>query len=133
MITSDVALIGAPQRFDPDFVIGVVLDGAAKAFYHRDVASKTIVNDFLEDTPVLVWASSSNYHIFNRQLEGQTLSFEISNGELFDSETGSKWDISRGLAVNGSLAGMSLQLIPSLSSFDWAWIDFYPRSEFSSP
>jgi hypothetical protein len=132
-MTSDVDRVGARQRFDPDFVIGIVLDNTAKAFYYRDVAVKTIVNDFLGEIPVLVWADNNNYHVFVRQVEDQTLSFEFRNGELIDSETGSTWDLSQGLATEGPLTGMSLQSIPSLSSYDWAWSDFYPGSDFYQP
>jgi hypothetical protein len=31
------------------------------------------------------------------------------------------------------LGGEGLQGIPGSSSYDWAWIDFYPNSEFYSP
>jgi hypothetical protein len=132
-MTSDVDRVGARQRFDPDFVIGIVLDDTAKAFYYRDVAGKTILNDIQGEIPVLVWAANNNYHAYVRQVEGQTLSFEFKNGELIDSETGSTWDFSRGLATEGTLTGMSLQSIPSLSSYDWAWSDFYPGSNFYQP
>ncbi len=132
-MTSDLNRVGARQRFDPDFVIGIVLGDTAKAFYYQDVAGKTIVNDFLGATPVLVWAADQNYHTYVRQAEDQILNFEIRDGELVDSETGSKWDISRGLATEGPLTGTSLQSIPSLSSYDWAWSDFYPGSEFYQP
>jgi hypothetical protein len=132
-MTSDVDRVGGRQRFDPDFVIGIVLDDTAKAFYYRDVAGKTIVNDFLGDIPVSVWAANNNYHAYIRQVKEQTLIFEFRNGELIDSETGSTWDFSRGLATEGPLTGMSLQSIPSLSSYDWAWSDFYPGSDFYQP
>ena len=132
-MTSDLGRVGARQRFDPDFVIGIVLGDTAKAFYYRDVAGKTIVNDFLGTIPVLIWAADQNYHTYVRQAEDQILNFEIRDGKLVDLETGSKWDISRGLATEGPLSGTSLQSIPSLSSFDWAWRDFYPGSEFYQP
>ena len=115
-MTSDLDRVGARQRFNSDFVIGIVLDETAKAFYYQDVANKTVVNEFLEEIPILLWAADNNYHAFNRQVEGQTLSFELSDGKLIDSETGSTWDMSRGLASEGPLAGKSLQAIPSLSS-----------------
>ena len=132
-MTSDVDRVGARQRFNPDFVIGIVLDDTAKAFYYRDVVGKTIVNDYLGEIPVLVWAANNNYHAFVRRVEEQTLSFEFRNGELIDSETGSIWDLSRGLATEGPLTGMSLLSIPSLSSYDWAWSDFYPGPDFYQP
>jgi len=31
------------------------------------------------------------------------------------------------------LNGESLQPVPSLSSYDWAWRDFYPDSKFYAP
>jgi len=132
-MTSDLERVVARQQFDSDFVIGLVLDDTAKAFYYQDVARKTVVNDFLGELPVLIWAADNNYHAFVRQVEDQMLSFEDRNGELIDTETGSTWDLSRGLATEGSLKGQSLQAIPSLSSYDWAWRDFYPGTEFYQP
>ena len=52
---------------------------------------------------------------------------------LIDLETGSAWDVIRGLAISGSMEGTSLRAVPSLSSFDWAWEDFYPDSAFYTP
>ena len=52
---------------------------------------------------------------------------------MSDEETGSKWDITRGLAIEGPLGGTALQAVPSLSSFDWAFVDFYPQGEFYIP
>ena len=132
MIT-DLDRVGAAQRFDPSFVIGVVLDDMAKAYYYEDVADKVVVNDLLGDIPLLVWAADQNYHAFVRQTTEQTLIFELVDGQLIDLETGSIWDVSLGLATAGSLTGQSLQAVPSLSSNDWAWRDFYPESEFYQP
>ena len=50
-----------------------------------------------------------------------------------DLETGSTWDVSRGLAIDGPLKGTALQPIPSSSSYDWAWFDFFPNSELYNP
>jgi len=52
---------------------------------------------------------------------------------LIDEETGSTWDIARGRAVDGPLKGAVLQGVPSSSAFDWAWLDFYPASDFYTP
>ena len=55
----------------------------------------------------------------------------IESGEgLVDAETGSTWDMSRGLAREGEFQGQALLRLPYLSSFDWAWLDFHPNSEF---
>jgi hypothetical protein len=57
----------------------------------------------------------------------------LDGDRLIDEETGSTWDISRGLATAGPLKGESLQPVPSSSAFDWAWEDFYPDTEFFQP
>jgi hypothetical protein len=118
------------QRFDPDFVIGLVLAGEAKAFYYRDVEAGGIVNDFVGQIPVMVWAGDENFHAYVRQVGDQILTFRLEGDRLIDEETGSTWNIGRGLATDGPLKGQGLQGVPSSSSFDWAWEDFYPQTEF---
>jgi hypothetical protein len=49
---------------------------------------------------------------------------------LIDPETGAAWSIARGLPQNEAAQGTPLRLVPYLSSFDWAWLDFHPDSEF---
>ena len=39
------------------------------------------------------------------------------------------WDVARGIAVEGPLTGTVLQQVPYMTSFDWAWEDFYPHTE----
>jgi len=130
---SDLARVGSRQRFDPDFVIGLLLAENAKAYYYRDVAGRAIVNDMLGDIPIFIWAGDNNFHAYTRQIDEQTLTFEIRGDELIDSETGSTWDLSLGLATEGPLKGKSLQPVPSSSAYDWAWRDFYPESDFYKP
>jgi hypothetical protein len=124
--------VGFRQKFDPDFVIGLILAEQAKAYYYRDVAEAGTVNDFLGDIPVFVWAADENFHAYVRQAGGQTLTFLLDGDLLVDEETGSTWDISRGLATTGPLKGEGLQPVPSTTAFDWAWEDFYPGTEFYS-
>ncbi|UCC54622.1 MAG: DUF3179 domain-containing protein [Anaerolineaceae bacterium] len=130
---SDVSRVGVRQRFDPDFVIGLLLANKAKAFYYRDVASEVILNDMLGDIPIFVWAADDLYYAYVRQIDEQTLTFKIENGILTDAETGSTWDLDLGLATEGPLKGASMQPVPSSSAYDWAWLDFYPESEIYKP
>ncbi len=133
VMTNDMSRLSFRQGFDPDFVIALLLADNSKAYYYRDVANETIINDFLGDVPVLVWAANENYHTYVRQVDEQELTFEIEDGELVDMESGSVWDIGLGLAVEGPLKGGSLQPVPSSSAYDWAWLDFYPETEFYVP
>ena len=116
------------QKFNPNFVIGLLLGGEAKAYYYRDVEAAGIINDLFSDVPVFIWAESENFHAYIRQVGDQVLTFELKGSRIVDQETGSTWNIGRGLAVSGPLKGQGLQGVPSSSSFDWAWLDFYPQS-----
>jgi hypothetical protein len=130
---NDVDRFGARQRFDPNFVIGLLIADDAKAFYYRDVAQAGVVNDMLGDIPVFVWAGDNNFHAYIRRVGDQDLTFQLDGQTLVDAETGSTWDLTRGLATSGPLKGESLQPVPSSSSYDWAWLDFYPETEFFEP
>jgi hypothetical protein len=132
-MTSDISRVGSRERFDPDFVIGLLLAEKAKAYYYRDVAAEMILNDMLGAIPIFLWAADELYYAYVRQIDDQMLTFQIEDGILTDLETGSTWDIDLGLATKGPLAGESLQPVPSSSAYDWAWSDFYPESEIYQP
>ena len=132
-MTNDTNRIGFIEKFDPDFVIGLVLADDSTAFYYRDVEAAGVVNDFVGDVPVMVWAGEENFHAYIRQVGDQVLTFTLEGNKLVDEETGSTWNITRGLATGGPLMGEGLQGVPSSSSFDWAWEDFYPETHFYEP
>ena len=131
---NDVDRVGSRrQGFDPDFVIGLLLAGEAKAYYFEDVAAVGIINDQLGEFPIVVWASGDNFHAYLRQVEDRTLTFRGEGEFLVDEETGSTWDVARGRAMDGPLTGQVLQPVPGSTAFDWAWLDFYPDSDFYQP
>ena len=132
-MTNGVNQVGRRQRFNPDFVIGLLLDGNAKAFYYRDVSAFGVVNSAMGDIPIFVWAADNNFHAYVAQVGEQVLTFRLEDGQLIDEETGSTWDVTRGLATAGPLTGQGLQPVPSSSAYDWAWRDFYPDTEFYQP
>lgn len=105
---NDSRRLGFKEEFDPDFVIGLLLDGRSRAYYYEDVAAVTLVNDWLDEFPVMVWAANQTFHAYLRQVEGQALTFQVRDGRLVDAETESIWDVSRGLAIGGPLQGQNL-------------------------
>jgi hypothetical protein len=46
-----------------------------------------------------------------------------------DRQTGSTWDLVRGIAIAGNLDGALLEEIKVLPAFWFAWSNFYPRTE----
>jgi hypothetical protein len=133
-MTNDYSQLGfRRQTFNTGFVIGLVLADQAKAYYYDDILNETVFNDWIGDFPVLLWAADNDYRTYLRTVGGETLTFYWENEVLKDLETGSSWDISLGLATEGPHKNQALQPIPSLTSFDWAWRDFYPESVIYRP
>lgn len=64
---------------------------------------------------------------FSAQLDGKTLQFELDNGELTDTKSGSVWNVF-GHAIKGAMKGQQLQQIDSGVHFAFAWLAFEPDS-----
>jgi len=114
-----------------EFVIGVEHNGEAVAYPFSVLNDQPVVNDEVGGVPVLVFfdADSGTGVVFQRQLEGQTLTFDpVSDVTLTDRETGSTWNGFTGEALEGPLAGQRLGSVKSTSSFWFGWKDFYPQT-----
>ena len=114
--------------------------GVIRAYPFGVLNDAPVVNDTVGDEPVLVTfdAGSGAGVVFSRVVDGQTLTFEAldaeavaSDGPLYiqDAETESRWLTLTGEAVEGELAGKSLEQIPTTLSFWFGWKDFYPDTE----
>ena len=134
------------RRFSPveprdDFVIGVALEESATAYYYNDAADSKVINDQIgsHDVVVFVNPDTRNISVFLRRpaLSGAAntvpdeLHFQIDDeGRIIDKETGSVWSPTDGVATDGPLKKAILQQIPYVTSFDWAWEDFFPHTSF---
>ena len=132
---------GGITRGQDDFVIGVALKDLATAYDYSLAAGEQVINDRIGEYPVVVFvdAETRGIEVYLRLpvLPAQDipvpseLVFRLDEGgRAVDVETGSVWDITRGVAVEGPLRGAILQQIPWVSSFDWAWRDFFPHTTF---
>jgi len=66
--------------------------------------------------------------LYNREVNGQVLTFSFENEQLVDAETGSVWNLF-GEAVEGQLAGEQLQQLVAAPHFWFAWAAFHPETE----
>lgn len=116
------------------WVIGIVLGEHSKAYRYTALTEERVVNDFVGPYPVVLYVDPDTRDVkaFLRQVGDQvlTLSLGADGKQLVDAETGSSWDVTRGLARDGALNGEAMRQVPYLSSFDWAWEDFHPDTEF---
>jgi hypothetical protein len=113
------------------FVVGVSRGDEAVAYPFSVLSLEPVVNDMVGDTPVVVvfGADEVTSAVFQREVEGQTLTFSLGDPEaltLTDAETGSTWQGLSGLATGGPLAGERLSQLKSTNSFWFGWKDFYP-------
>ena len=120
----------AAASLDPgERVIGVVINGEARAYPLPIMSNHEIVNDVVGGQPVAVtWCPLCYTALaFSRQVEGQAepLTFGVSGKLLyntlvmFDRETDSLWSQLYGGALDGPLVGQSLAVYPSLHT-EWA-------------
>jgi hypothetical protein len=116
-------------------VVGLTVNGAAKAYPVDDVRKQLLILDHLGGVPVFLTAGDDGKSVraFERVVDGRTLEFFVKAGEspspvaggLVDAETGSAWDFT-GLAVSGPLAGKRLRKIPVLLDYWFDWKLYHP-------
>jgi hypothetical protein len=117
-------------------VTGIEVDGPAFGAYADDnVVEFGPVNDVVGETPLLVVAdprAGNSVRVFDREIDGQILTFRLSGNGLEDVETGSTWSFA-GEAVSGDLAGALLAERTPVKGFWFAWFAFHQDTELWLP
>lgn len=112
---------------DEEPVIGLIIDGDARAYPLRVLMWHEIVNDTVGGVPVAVtYCPLCNTSItFDRRLDNQVLDFGTTGNlrhsdlVMYDRQTESWWQQFSGEAIVGELVGSRLRMIPSrLESFE---------------
>ncbi len=119
---------------DSDTVIGLYINGEARAYPLFILVWHEIVNDTVGGVPVAVTYCPLCYtnQVFERVIDGQEVEFGTS-GKLYNSNllmydrlTDSYWSQALGLAVKGELTGHELDLVP-FDVITWGdWKELYP-------
>ena len=121
------------EHFDHDakMLVGLANEVNAKDWHFSDLHKQNLANDQFDGRPVIVYFDSSTgtpvIHV--RQSDGQELHFFEKTSGVFDVETGSEWDLLRGVAVRGLLKGKQLTTLPAMISYIEAWRRFHPDSQ----
>jgi hypothetical protein len=123
-----------------DRVLGIELGGHSKAYPVRILNRHEIVNDRLNDQPVVVTFCPlcGSGVAFLAEIDDQSLTFGVSgllyNSDvlLYDRETESLWSQISRQAVNGPLKGRKLAQLP-LEHTTWEdWLERYPDTRVLS-
>ena len=123
--------------YPKEYVLGLVLGGKAKAYPFSVLSRQPVINDTFQTSPLLVVfdTESTTGVIFNRNVDGKTLSFkQVKKSDsktliLADDATGSVWDGLTGTSLQGSYKGKKLEAITMTPSFWFGWVDHYPDTE----
>ncbi len=118
---------------DTEPVIGVVIEGEAKAYPLRVLMRHEIVNDTLAGVPISVtFCPLCNAAVvFDRRLDGMVLDFgttgKLRNSDLvmYDRQTESWWQQFLGQGIVGKMTGKLLKIVPSRLE---SWANFKKRA-----
>jgi hypothetical protein len=112
-----------------DLVIGITINGAAKAYPMARLEKQAPVIDSLGGAAIVLMldASKKSARAFDRHVDGRMLTFSAGPeaAQIIDAETGSTWDFT-GRAVSGPLAGRQLRKTMVLKDYWFDWKIYHP-------
>ena len=119
-----------------DLVIGVEIDGTARAYPLRILNVHEVVNDEVAGRPLAVTYCPlcRSGVVFSRAVGGRTLSFGVSgklldaNLVLYDRQTETYWSQIEGEAIVGPLVPTRLELVPSAITTWDEWRRGHPET-----
>ncbi|MEP6952246.1 MAG: DUF3179 domain-containing (seleno)protein [Ginsengibacter sp.] len=121
-------------------VIGVSLNGEAKAYPIQLIGYHHQVRDTIGNTPVMITYCTvcRTGRAFSPYVNGKMESFRLVGMDHFnamfeDATTKSWWQQATGVAIAGPLTGTALQELPSRQLTLAAWLREYPDSYIMQP
>jgi hypothetical protein len=123
-----------------DKVIGVVIEGRARAYPITILNWHEVVNDSLAGTPIAVTFCPlvQGAAVYSRETGGNTLTLGVSgklyqsNLVIYDQGTQSLWSQLEGRALTGPMAGRKLTQLPSTVTTWEAWQRKHPATDVLS-
>ena len=113
------------EKLDPrlrpsTLVLSVRVNGQEKAYPLQSMGD-AVANDTVGGEPVVVFSRNQGItgSAFSRTVDGQALTFTLRGNQIRDQETNSLWD-QAGRAIEGSLKGRQLELLPTRRAFWYA-------------
>jgi len=125
---------------DNKLVIGVAINGEAKAYPVQLIGYHHQVRDTIANTPVMVTYCTvcRTGRVFSPVINGHNETFRLVGMDHFnamfeDKRTKSWWQQATGVAVAGPLKGATLQELPAAQSTLSVWLRQYPASLILQP
>ncbi len=132
-VENNETLMGNSKLEDSEPVIGLIIEGVAKAYPLRILTWHEIVNDEIAGIPITVTFCPlcNSAIVFDRRLDGRVFDFgttgKLRNSDLvmYDRQTQSWWQQFMGTAIIGELTGATLHFMPSRIE---SWQSFKSRA-----
>ena len=125
---------------DNKLIIGVVINGEAKAYPVQLIGYHHQVRDTIGNTPVMVTYCTvcRTGRVFSPVINGSNETFRLVGMDHFnamfeDKSTKSWWRQATGIAIAGPLKGAALHELPSTQSTLAVWLRQYPASLILQP
>jgi hypothetical protein len=125
-----------------DVVIGLTIDGAARAYHWETFAKQSPVVDRVNGTPLLLvlGPDGKSFRVFVSRIDGHDAEFflqstsssdgqvvEAKDWALFDTLTNSQWNF-QGCAIAGPAQGKCLDRVPALKDYWFDWRNYHPET-----
>ncbi|HMU72802.1 MAG TPA: DUF3179 domain-containing (seleno)protein, partial [Ferruginibacter sp.] len=112
------------------WVVGVQINGKAKAYDWNDLLKQRVINDSFQHIPLLLFVERDNatFHVWNRTVNGQALQFAYNpaTGSLTDN-AGSGWSLQGG-SIECLPNGLKLTPVQAYQEFWHSWLSFHPET-----
>jgi hypothetical protein len=131
-VDRDSTLKNKDSLMRKSWVLGIIINGKARAYDWRRLNNKRLLNDEFDHHSLLlgIEQDSLTYHAWNTALNGKTLHFNLGNdGLLTDLETSSVWDWD-GLCISGTQKGQRLTKVQAYQEYWRSWKHFHPATTF---
>ena len=133
--SSDTGISGTQytdnRLMNKELVVGVRANESYRAYPFRAFKRRSIINDEVGDVPVLAFhdLESNATAVFLRTVAGQTLRFKPAQGYFVkDATTGTTWNLITGMATEGKLKGHTLERLPAMNIYWFAWARYHPET-----
>ncbi len=128
-----------------DVVIGLAIDGVARAYPWESFAKQSPVLDRVNGTPLLVvlGPDGKSFRVFVSRIDGKDAEFFLQaetgaaqaetksaikgDWALLDTATASQWNF-QGCAISGPEQGECLDRIPALKDYWFDWRNYHPET-----
>jgi len=137
--TTVLSLSKTSKRFTTDFydfldrfLVGLTAGDVARAWRYDRLKKEPLVNDQFGGTPLLIFfePDSATAYLYDRRVKKEPLTFVMRDGKLIDEQTKSVWQPHNGLATAGPHKGTYLKPLAGIVSYDKAWKEFHPESQY---